>query len=307
MNATPSISEAVPEPLRERLFDCGQLQLNAAVGPRNGPPLVLLHGVTRCWQDWQPVLPELMTRWEVFALDHRGHGGSGRAPGAYRVADFAGDALAFVQAYVGERAVLWGHSLGAMTAAVVAAQAPERFGALVLEDPPGTLLAGGFVQSRYRLQFTGIRRLLDEHLDAPALTERLAALPVQHPLDGRTVEFREIRDEAALRFSAECLVKMDPAVLDPLIARRWLDGLDWFGGLARIACPTLLLRADPDCGGMLSMAEAARIAELIPRRRRLERPGLGHNLHATDPRATLALVGDFLTSVSLPPIPDPQP
>jgi pimeloyl-ACP methyl ester carboxylesterase len=267
----------------------------------------LLHGVTRCWQDWQSVLPELMTRWQVFALDHRGHGGSGRASGAYRVADFASDALAFVQSYVGERAVLWGHSLGAMTAAVVAARAPERFEALVLEDPPGTLLAGGIGQSRYQLQFTGIRSLLDERLEAPVLAERLATLPVQHPRDGRIVEFREIRDQAALRFSAECLVKMDPAVLDSLIAGRWLDGLDWFGELARITCPTLLLRADPDCGGMLSAAEAARIAEIIPQCRRIERPGLGHNLHATDPRATLALVGDFLASVSLPPIPASQP
>jgi pimeloyl-ACP methyl ester carboxylesterase len=307
LNPASSIFESISEPPRESSFACGQLGLNTAVGPRNGPPQVLLHGVTRCWQDWQPVLPELMTRWQVFALDHRGHGGSGRTPGAYRVADFAGDALAFVQAYVGERAVLWGHSLGAMTAAVVAARAPERFGALVLEDPPGTLLAGGFGQSRYQLQFTGIRRLLDEHLDAPALAERLAALPVQHPRDGRTVEFREIRDEAALRFSAECLVKIDPTVLDPLIAGKWLDGLDWFGELPRIACPTLLLRADPDCGGMLSDAEAARITQLIPQCRRVERPGLGHNLHATDARATFKLVGDFLDSFPSPSVPTPKP
>jgi pimeloyl-ACP methyl ester carboxylesterase len=263
--------------------------------------------VTRCWQEWQPVLPELMMRWQVFALDHRGHGASERAPEAYRIADFAADALAFVQSHVSERAVVWGHSLGAMTAAVVAAGAPERVGALVLEDPPGTSLAGGFAQSRYSLQFTGIRRLLDEKLDAPVLAERLAALPVQHPRDGRTVEFRELRDEAALRFSAECLLKMDPAVLDPLIAGRWLDGLDWFGGLPRISCPALLLRADPDCGGMLSAAEAAQIKELIPNCRRVERPGLGHNLHAVDPRATLALVQDFLASVSLQDIPTAKP
>jgi pimeloyl-ACP methyl ester carboxylesterase len=76
MNTAPSISAAGPEPLLEQSFDCGQLQLNAAGGPRNGPPLILLHGVTRCWQDWRPVLPELMTRWQVFALDYRGHGGS---------------------------------------------------------------------------------------------------------------------------------------------------------------------------------------------------------------------------------------
>ena len=284
----------------ERIFDCGQLRLCAAVGPDNGPPLVLLHGVTRNWRDWRPVLPELMSRWRVFALDHRGHGGSERCASDYRVADFAADALAFVQRHFTERAVLWGHSLGAMVAANVAARAPERIAALVLEDPPGTLLASGIVESRYSLQFTGTRRLLDEKPDAGALAERLAVLPVQHPRDGRIVEFREIRDAAALRFGAECLVKMDTAVLDVLLAGRWLEGLDWFGELPRIVCPTLLLRADTDCGGMLSEAEAARIAQLIRHCRRVDRPGLGHGLHSANPQGTLALVRDFLASLDPP-------
>ena len=287
--------------MHERDFDCGQLRLCAAVSPDNGPPFVLLHGVTRNWRDWRPVLPELMSRWKVFALDHRGHGGSERCASDYRVADFAADALAFVQRHTRGRVVLWGHSLGAMVAAVVAARAPDRIAALVLEDPPGTLLASGIVESRYSLQFTGTRRLLDEKLDATALAERLAGLPVQHPHDGRIVEFREIRDAAALRFGAECLVKMDTAVLDVLLAGRWLEGLDWFGELPRIVCPTLLLRADPNCGGMLSEAEAAHIARVIPHCRRVERPDLGHSLHSVDPQGTLAVVRDFLASL------DPRP
>jgi len=179
---------------------------------------------------------------------------------------------------------------------VVAARAREQVGALVLEDPPGTLLASGLDESRYALQFTGIQRLLAARPDASTLAQQLATLPVQHPRDGRTVEFRELRDEATLRFSAECLVRMDPSVIDVLLAGRWLEGLDWFGNLPRIACPTLLLRADVDCGGMLSDAEAARAEELIPQCRRVDRPGLGHNLHTGDPQGTLAMVDDFLAS-----------
>ena len=300
MKNAPSDPDAAAGESCEQDFDCGPLRLRVAVGPDNGPPLVLLHGVTRNWRDWRSVLPELTAHWKVFAPDHRGHGGSERSAGAYRVADFAADAVAFVESHVAGRAVLWGHSLGAMVAAVVAARVPERIGALVLEDPPGTSLASGLVKSHHSLQFTGTRRLLDEWLDAPALAERLATLPVQHPRDQRIVEFREIRDEAALRFGAECLVKMDPAVLDVLIAGRWLEGLDWFGELPRIACPTLLLRADPDFGGMLSEAEAAHIAQVIPQCRCIDRPGLGHSLHSADPQGTLALVRDFLASLKMP-------
>lgn len=275
------------------------MQLNVAVGPRNGPPLVLLHGVTRGWHDWLPVMPEMLEHWQIFALDHRGHGGSDRVPGAYRVTDFAADALAFLHEHVGAAAVLWGHSLGAMTAATAAARAPEKVHALILEDPPVTTLAAGLAESRYVLQFTGIRALLADTSDVETLACRLATLPVQHPHDGRIVEFREIRDEAALRFSAECLAGMDATVLDVLLAGRWLEGLDWFSDLARITSPTLLLRADPECGGMLSPHDAARIVETISSTRRIESPGIGHNLHATDPVRTLGHVLHFLHA--LPP------
>ena len=289
---------AIGEKLDERTFRCGERSLNVLVGPGNGPPLVLLHGVTRCWQEWQPLLAALMAQWQVFVLDQRGHGNSERVPGAYRVADFAGDAVAFLQSHIDGQAAVWGHSLGAMVAAMVAARVPERVGALVLEDPPGTLLASGLDESRYILQFTGLQRLLAARPDASTLARQLATLPVQHPRDGRTVEFRELRDEAALRFSAECLARMDPTVIDVLLAKRWLEGLDWFGELPRITCPTLLLRADVDCGGMLSDLEAARVEQLIPHCRRLDRPGLGHNLHTADPPGTLAFIGDFLASFS---------
>jgi len=163
------------------------------------------------------------------------------------------------------------------------------------------MLAHGLSQSRFIRQFTGIRELLTEKLAVDALARRLATLPVQHPRDGRIVEFREIRDAAALRFSAEFLVRMDLGVLDVLLAERWLEGLDWFGELRRIACPTLLLRADPGCGGMLSAPDAARIVEGIASTRLVEHPGLGHNLHATDPAGTLAHVQAFLNPAILHP------
>src|SRR4030095_10862934 len=96
------------------------------------------------------------------------------------------------------------------------------------------------------------------------LTAALADLPVHRPLDGALVKFGELRDLDTLRFAAECLRQIDPAVLDPLIAGRWMAGIDWFGVLPKIACPTLLLRADPACGGMLNAAEADRITALLP-------------------------------------------
>lgn len=44
-----------------------------------GPPLLLLHGVTRRGADWDPLVPVLSSRWRVIAPDQRGHGDSGIA------------------------------------------------------------------------------------------------------------------------------------------------------------------------------------------------------------------------------------
>ena len=284
--------------MNELALRAGERTLNCAVGPANGPPLVLLHGVTRCWQDWNPLLPALTERWQVFALDHRGHGQSSRAA-SYRVADFAADAVAFFDAHVPSPAVVLGHSLGAMVAAIVAAERPSRVRRLILEDPPGTTLAEGISQSQFHLQFSNTVRLLATARDAETLTRELANMEVQRPSDGAVVRFSELRNPSALRFGAECLLQMDPAVLTPLVQGRWLESLDWFGALSKIVCPTLLLRADPGFGGMLTEIEAGRITSLIPRCTQMDLPGVPHAIHSNQPDQMLALVTDFLETNSL--------
>jgi len=285
--------------MQEQMLRFGDNTLNCAVGPENGPPLVLVHGVTRCWQDFNALLPSLTERWHVFALDHRGHGKSGRRVPSYRVADFAADAVALIEKHVPRPAILIGHSLGALVAALVAAELPRHVDALVLEDPPGSTLADNIRQSRFNLQFTNTERLLATTRDVEILTRELAAMSVQRPSDGAVVRFSELRDMSAIRFGAECLLQMDPAVLTTLVRGRWFEGIDWFGSLAKIECPTLLLRADPACGGMLDESEAARITSLIPRCLRVDFPGIGHSIHSSQPDKMLALVTNSLENNKL--------
>jgi len=283
----------------ERHFTMNGVDLNVAASDAPGPPLLLLHGVTRCWRDYLDVIPGLAGFGQVIALDHRGHGGSPGGHDHYRVRDCVEDAVAFLRAEISEPAVLIGHSLGAMTAATIAARVPQRVRGLVLEDPPGSLLASGIQESRYWLQFTGLRILLfSQAWEAWELAEALAKLPVQHPLDGRTVLWSELRDPAALRFAAECLARMDPRVLDDLVEGRWLEDLDWFAELSNIRCPTLLLHADSLCGGMLAESEALRVESGIRQCKRVDFPQLGHNLHGTAPARYLDEVTRFLQDIS---------
>src|ERR1017187_7639229 len=100
--------------LVERTFDTGEVRLNYAEGPANGPPLVLLHGLGRRWQVFLPVIPALSLRWHIFAPDLRGHGKSSHVVGESRGTQYSEDIPCLLREGVAAPAVVFGHSLGGM-------------------------------------------------------------------------------------------------------------------------------------------------------------------------------------------------
>ncbi len=82
-------------------------------------------------------MPDLAADWHLYAPDFRGHGKSGRVPGAYRLQDYADDMIAFLR-QIPEPAVIFGHSLGGMVALLVAAQIPQHIRSVVVGDSPLT-------------------------------------------------------------------------------------------------------------------------------------------------------------------------
>src|SRR5256886_11258599 len=62
----------------------GDVRLHcAAVGPRDGPLVVLMHGFPECWLAWRYQLPALAAAgFRAVAPDLRGYGGSPQPPGA---------------------------------------------------------------------------------------------------------------------------------------------------------------------------------------------------------------------------------
>lgn len=290
--------------LVERNIPCDGATLNVATGPASGPPLVLLHGVTRKWQDYVSLLPALTLRWQVHALDFRGHGKSARTPGAYRVTDYVADAMALLRD-IGESTVVYGHSLGAMVAAAAAATAePGRVRAVVMEDPPFDTMGARIDRTPYVAQFMGTRdAVLASHGSVDELAARLAdvRLPAAGGADntaaGATIRMGDVRDAVALRFLARCLVDIDPELLTPIIEGRWLEGYARDEILRAIECPALLMQADPAAGGMLTAADAASAAALLPRGLLARVPNAGHQIHWAQPDAVLRLTNGFLESL----------
>jgi pimeloyl-ACP methyl ester carboxylesterase len=282
---------------REEFFSPGPVRLNLAHGPKNGPPLLLLHGVTRRWQSFVPILPALAPRWEIAALDFRGHGHSDRDPeGRYFVPDYVDDAAAFVESLGGEPVVIYGHSLGSMVAAGVAARLPDRVRALILEDPPFTTMGERIRQTSLHSWFSALIRHCGSKQSVAEIVRELSEVRTVAP-GAEPVRVGDVRDGASLRFTARSLKDLDPRVLEPIVSTRWLDGYNYPDVLPGVRCPTLLLQADPAVGGMLIDEEASRASQLIADCTRIRFPGAGHLIHWLDTETLLRMVLSFLESL----------
>lgn len=283
--------------LTEHTFAIGDASLHYARGPNTGPPLLFLHGVLRCWQDFLPLIPALAARWAVHALDFRGHGRSSPRQGAYRVIDYTEDAVAFLKHNCDEPAVVYGHSLGAMVALAAAAALPERCSALILEDPPFETVGSRLRDTSFHSQFTGMSAHAGSTKAVAALARELAELPLIAPHTGRVTRLGDIRDAVALRFGARCLKQVDPAVFEPLLACAWLNGYDLDALLAAVRCPVLLLQGDVAAGGMLIDDDAEKLEQRLADCTRIKLENIGHLIHWAQTETTLRLVVAYLEAL----------
>lgn len=280
---------------KESTFTVGDVTLNVAEGPATGPPLVLLHGVSRRWQDWVPLLPTLAARFHIYALDFRGHGRSGRAP-AYHVVDYVRDAVALVDR-IDEPPIVFGHSLGAMVALAASAERADRVRGLVLEDPPFETLGPSIRNTPYRGMFAAFGQLAGAGRNVAELARELAEVDLSAPGKSQKLRMGDIRDATALRFLASCLNQLDPRTMTPLVEGDWLTGYDLPALLSRVRCPTLLLQGERSHGSMLADATAGEVAAAIADCSLVRVEGVGHLIHSLKTEETLRIVGGFLESI----------
>jgi pimeloyl-ACP methyl ester carboxylesterase len=100
-----------------------------AMGPRDGPLVVLLHGFPDCRITWRKQLPALAAAgFRAVAPDLRGYGDSDKPRGvsAYRMEHLVGDVASLIEGLGRERADLVGHDWGGNVAWYVAMWRPER-------------------------------------------------------------------------------------------------------------------------------------------------------------------------------------
>jgi pimeloyl-ACP methyl ester carboxylesterase len=122
----------------EQLFDTGEVRLNyATAGDASRPALLLVPGQTESWWGYEAAIDLLKDQFQVFAVDLRGQGRSGRTPGRYTLDNMGNDLVRFIQGVIDRPAIVSGLSSGGVLSAWLSAYAPPGLvRAAHYEDPP---------------------------------------------------------------------------------------------------------------------------------------------------------------------------
>ncbi|WP_067657279.1 alpha/beta fold hydrolase [Nocardia harenae] len=222
----------------------------------DGEPVVLLHGGFVDSRTFAPALPLLISRFQVYRVDRRGHGHTPDVPGPLSYAALAADLAAFLERVVGGPAHLVGHSDGANLALRVALDRPDLVRKLVLIS--GNHHAGGLLPG-----------VLDGFEDEAAMAH-LAARHGEVSPDGEE-HFPELARKVIELGRAE----PDYAAED----------------LKNVAARTLVMAGDDDAIAMEHTLEQYRA---IPDAELAIVPGTSHLLVVEKPELVYGLVGAFL-------------
>jgi len=262
-------------------------------GPRmrEKPTLVLLHGGPGFDHSiYKPFFSQLADIAQVIYLDHRGNGRSEAGPQeSWTLAQWGDDVHEFCRVLGIERPIVWGTSFGGMVALAYATRHPLHPGKLVLVSTEARgdshldrrialfeRLAGAEVGALARRRFTA------GHSDAGTV-EAWLRLAFPHYT-------RRPRDPQA----ASRAIKRPEVILWFARSGGEAHHFDFFPGLPRLACPTLVMGGEDD--PMIPIECLVDIAAALPREHlRFERfADCGHGVISDQPEQALRVIREFI-------------
>ncbi|HEV7308341.1 alpha/beta hydrolase [Ensifer sp.] len=257
--------------LKRRLELPGGRQF-AYVDHGEGPVLLLLHGYSDSSRSFSLIAPHLAGH-RLIIPDLAGHGASQAGPGA-DVADFARDLTCLTNRLALKDIVVIGHSMGAMTAIVLAALRPEAIRALVLLS--GSLQPGLGPSNRTARAIRGLKDPLRQ--DHPFFDTWHAC---SRPVDAAFLA--HMRKEAA-----EMPTQTWNAILDALAAT------DLHASARQLRLPVLAIGGSDDT--LFDVGHRRLLADTIGSARCISLDGHGHNPHWENPGLVAEHVLDFLSA-----------
>ena len=254
-------------------------------GAAESRPLVLLHGITGHARSWDHLASALQPGYRVIALDQRGHGDSQWAPGAdYSVGAMAADVERLADHLGLGRFLLLGLSMGGRVSIGFAGTHPERVERLIIVDIGPDIAPAGMERIRGAIGTAPERFTTQE--------EAFEYARRGNPLYAEA-ELRHRVSHGLTRLPDGGLVwKYDTAIREAMRLGTRREAMNLWEPLARIACPTLLVRgAESD---IVSPEIAKRMLATLPDARLVEIAGAGHTVPGDQPEAFAAAVRSFL-------------
>jgi 2-succinyl-6-hydroxy-2,4-cyclohexadiene-1-carboxylate synthase len=249
-----------------------------------GRPLLLLHGFTGSAASWAPLIRALPPHFRTIAPDLIGHGRSDSPPDArrYRMERCVADLVALLDALQVERADVLGYSMGGRVALHLAAAAPDRVGALVLESS-----SPGIADATERLARVAADQALADSIardGLAAFVERWENLPL-------------FASQAALPDATRAQLHAQRLQNDPVGLANSLRGMgtgeqeSLWDRLTALHVRTLLVAGELD---VKYCALAGHMAAVLPNAHAVIVPGAGHTVHLERPQLFAKNVIEFL-------------
>jgi pimeloyl-ACP methyl ester carboxylesterase len=251
-----------------------------------GPPLVFVHGLSGCWQNWLENIPHMARRHRVIAVDLAGFGESELPQEEISIPGYGRFMDAFLDEIGIECASLVGNSMGGFIAAETAIAHPSRVDKLVLVSAAGLMRLGSGRQAAleraaklFHPATAAVLARRDYLIKRPKLRRRILYGIVRYPERVEPELVYEVASGAG-----------KPGFFDALAA---IVDYDFSDRLPGISSPTLLIWGRKD--RIVPVSGAYEYERLIPNARRVIFEETGHLPMLERPARFNELLQEFIT------------
>lgn len=255
------------------------------IGSGDGPPVVFIHGLGGCWQNWLENLPRAAQERRAIALDLPGFAYSEMPQEKITISTYARTVVELLrQIGVDEPVALVGNSMGGFISAEVSIQDPEACDRIVLVSAAGI----STTHLRRRPLLTAARATAAVTEFVIARRERLVTRPaLRHAMLGYIARH-------PTRLKADLVLEImhgsgSPGFLPALDA---LTDYDYSHRLDDVKSPTLVVWGDED--KLVPVKDAHEYERLIPNSRKVIFRDTGHISMIERPQTFNDLLMEFL-------------
>jgi pimeloyl-ACP methyl ester carboxylesterase len=257
-------------------------------GAADKPPLLCLPGLTRNARDFADFAERYSPRFRVIALDFRGRAASDYdpVPARYNPVTYAGDVIELLDQLGISQAIFVGTSLGGLVTMVIAATAPQRIAAAIINDVGPDVDPGGIDRI---LTYVGkdVRfKSWDEAADTIAANYGGNFERFSHA-DWVAMAKRNCREE-----NGEIRFDYDMAIAEPFRTAGPVPQVDLWPLFAALGSkPLLVIRGERS--DLLTAQTAEKMQAAAPGMKLALVPGVGHAPELNEPEAITA-IDEFL-------------